>query len=493
MRRAPRLLLAVSWLAIAAGTLAAAPHGHDVLEGVWLGEAGPADDRAHVGLEVRRDGGDALTALLTIDLVHFFVAPAGGVEVRGDGHYAIPDAELALTLGGDGRLTVTGLLDEKDAPVTLTRGTRPPARPASPVAPSGPGPRWKTRLGGPIFATAAVRDGVAYVGNSDGVMFAVALADGGPRWKFPAGRPIFGEALATDDALYFVCDSGFLFRLDRSTGKEVWRYDLGDAQVSRILPNPLIFDYDHAAPRPLLADGVLYVGSGDGSLHAVRGADGTRLWRAGASAKVRASAALAGDRVIVADLHGRVAALERATGAEVWRLEAGDPIPGAPLIAGDRVIVGTRGSKLLGLDLASGAPAWSQSWWGSWVESPAVVEGGHAYLGSGDLFRVSSLDPSTGRTEWRTDVGGWILKSVAVTPTRVYAGVSGARRRASFWVPQKAALAALDRATGKLLWSWPMPAWDGAFLQGFVAGPAIADSTLVVGGIDGTLYGFPAE
>ena len=393
-RRARASLAAVMGLALAAASAASATT-RDPIEGVWIGEAGPADDPADLGLEVRRDASGALTALLTIDLVHFFGAPAGTVEVRGDGHYAVPDAELALTLGSDGHLTVTGLLGEKDAPVTLARSTHLPARPAALYPPQGPGPRWKVRLGGPIFATAAVRDGVAYVGNSDGVMFAIALADGTPRWSFPAGRPIFGEALTTQDALYFVCDSGFLYRLDRASGKEVWRYDLGDAQVPRVLPNPLVFDYDHTAPRPLLADDVLYVGSGDRSLHAVRAADGSRMWRAEASGKVRASAALVGDRVIFADLHGRVSALDRASGHEVWRHESGDPIPGAPTVAGDRVIVGTRGSKLVGLALATGEPAWSRFWWGSWVESPAVIDGSRAYIGSGDLFRVSRIDPAT--------------------------------------------------------------------------------------------------
>jgi outer membrane protein assembly factor BamB len=54
-------------------------------------------------------------------------------------------------------------------------------------------------------------------------------------------------------------------------------------------------------------------------------------------------------------------------------------------------------------------------------------------------------------------------------------------------------LMALDRETGKVVWRWPMPEWPGGLLYGFVASPVLDGSTLVVGGLDGTLYAFPED
>lgn len=54
-------------------------------------------------------------------------------------------------------------------------------------------------------------------------------------------------------------------------------------------------------------------------------------------------------------------------------------------------------------------------------------------------------------------------------------------------------LTALDRETGRIVWRWPMPEWPGSWLNGFAASPVVDGNTLVVGGLDGTLYGFPAE
>jgi outer membrane protein assembly factor BamB len=55
------------------------------------------------------------------------------------------------------------------------------------------------------------------------------------------------------------------------------------------------------------------------------------------------------------------------------------------------------------------------------------------------------------------------------------------------------AMTALDRATGRILWRWPMPVLPGVLYYGFAAPPVLAGSTVVIGGMDGTLYGFPAE
>src|SRR5262249_45297927 len=278
----------------------------------------------------------------------------------------------------------------------MRRVSQLPTAPPKPRWPAGPGPRWRVRLGGPIFAPAAIREGAAYVGNTDGLMRAVKVSDGSTVWTFSAGRPIYGEALATADAVYFACDNGYLFRLDRTTGKEVWRYDLGDSRAPRTPPSPQIDDYDFRAPAPLLSDGVIYIGAGDGGLHAVKADTGERVWRLQSTGSIRTTAALSGDRVLFSTMGGLVVAVDRTTGATAWSHKVDAIYTSAPAVQGNVVVIGHRESKLEGLDAASGSPLWKQSYWGSWIESTAVFRDGRGYIGSGDLFRVSAFDPTTG-------------------------------------------------------------------------------------------------
>jgi outer membrane protein assembly factor BamB len=479
---ATALLTGASLLAAPAAT------PHSAIEGKWLAPSvGSADNHTAAGLDIARNEKGELTVRAYVPIVNFYGLSLGVAEADGKARYVIRKEELELVLKGNDTLAVKGLIDDS---VEMHRANELPAAPAQPDWPTGPGPRWRVRLGGAIFAPTAVRDGVAYVGNTDGVLFALKLTDGSPLWTFPAGRAIFGGALTTGDAVFFASDNGFLYKLDRSSGKELWRYDLGDARVSRIPPNPLVFDYDQHGPTPVLADDVIYIGAGDGGFHAIQAGSGERLWRIQSNAKIRASAAIHGAHVIFATMDGWVCAVDRGSGAEAWSFKKTTAFTSGPAIDGDVVVVGNRGSMLRGLDANTGAELWKQEYWGSWIESTAVFRDDYRNIGSGDLFLASSFDPKTGKNLWRTHVNGWVLQRPAVTATRVFVGVAGARRRNPALLHQSSALMALARDTGKILWTWPMPEWDGAFLSGFFAAPTVADGTILAGGVDGTLYAF---
>jgi len=483
-----RSLLAALLLAAAMPAPAAAPAS---LEGNWMIESiGTPDNHTAAGLGVARNERGELAVRITMPITNMFGIALGIAEPDGDARYAVKGEDLHLTLKDAGTLVVQGLVDD---PVEMHRVATLPAEPPAPHPPAGPAPRWRTRLGGAIYAAPALRDGVAYVGNTDGVLFAVKLADGAPIWNFPAGRPIYGPALATGDAVYFSSDNGYLYRLNRADGKEVWKYDLGDGRVRRIPPNPQVFDYDEHGPAPLLVDGVLYIGAGDGGFHAVRADSGERVWRVQSNERIRTTAAQHGVNVVFATMDGWVVAVDRASGAERWSSKKTTAYTSGPAIFGDLVVAGNRGSVLRALDANSGAELWKQNYWGSWVESTAVFRDGRGYIGSGDLFVVSCFDPQTGKNLWRTHVNGWVLDRPALTDDRIYVGVSGGRRRNAALVHQSSALTALDRSSGRIVWSWSMPEWDGAFLSGFLAAPGVADGLVIAAGLDGSLYAFPEQ
>ena len=485
LSRIPVLLACLALFSTAPGVAA------ESIEGIWQAQSGPADNQATLALEISRSPKGDLEARMFIDQIGIYGQTLGAVQRRSRRMYVVPGADMTLTLAG-GELKATGFLRDPLAAVAMQRASRVPAAPPRPEFPAGPEPRWRIRLGGAIFAPVAVEDGVAYVGNIDGVMSAVSIADGKRTWSFAAGRPIFGEALATADALYFVCDNGYLFRLDRTSGKEIWRYDLGDARVPRILPDPYVYEYDYRSPRPVQSDGILFVGSGDGSVHAVKADTGARVWRIDGSAAIRNAAVIVGSRLIYSNTAGVVQAVDLGDGRKRWQFDAKAPATEPALVEG-KIIVGARDSMLYALDPDDGHALWSQYWWGSWVESPAVGSHGLAYIGSGDLNRVLGVDPADGRNVWRSDVGGWVLQRPLVTARNIYVGVSGARRASPIWLPQASALTALDRATGRVLWQWSLPDAAGTFLHGFVAAPVGLSGYVLIGGVDGTLYAFTAD
>lgn len=483
-----------------AAARAAAP---DPIEGKWYGKAGFATDRVDLGFEIKADGKGGFTLALTGPIFNFYgLMVPGGLTRESDGSYVHKDWGFRLDVkNGD----VEGVLFGK-TPVTLHRVGRLPSEAPMPALPAGPGPKWRTKLATAIYARAALKDGVAYVGTSGGEFHAVDLKDGRFKWSFSAGRGIFGEALATDDAVFFVCDNGYLFKLDRATGKELWRYDLGDARVPRIPPHQLVdnsgdFDWDFAAPKPLLADGVLYVGSGDGGMNAVDPSTGKQLWRFQAEGRIRSGAIADGPRLVFGTMENFVYALDRKSGSQLWRIDAHGPIVAAPSVIGDTLVIGVSAGLILGVDPATGKSRWAMQPWLSAVDSSAVPDAGtRFFIGSSDMRRVSYMDAKDGNVIWRSDVYGWPWATPEVSGDRVFVSVAAAEPYFAgvgavppYPLHHRPSLSALDRKSGKIVWRWEMPDGPGAWLRGFVASPAAEGDLVVVGGVDGTLYAFPAH
>ncbi len=468
------------------GPAAAEPAG-DPVEGLWLGTAGTEREKIEVGLEFRRDAEGALQLFLTQPIANYFGLQAPGT-VRREGDQVVAEGfALSLRLRED---RLEGTYPGPNSPASFHRVSQLPVPTPIPDVPAGPGPAWQTRLNGQIFASPAVFDGKVYIGTTGGVFNAVDARDGKILWAVAAGRPILGTALVTADAVFFTCDNGYLFRLRREDGKEVWRYDLGDSRASRVLGHPAVFNWDWHGAKPALADGVVYVGAGDGGFHAVDAASGQRRWRFATGDRVRGGAAIAGDRVVFGSADHFVYALDRATGKELWKHDTGVEIEDEPLIAGDRVFIGNRGGGLYALALATGERLWKTFFWGSWLESTPVLADGVLYIGSSDLRRVSAIAPEDGRVLWRTDVYGWTFGTPLLVGDRIFAGAAGGD---PYFIQHVASFSMLDRATGKLLRRYPLPEVPGAHQWGIAGSPALAGDLVVVSTIQGGLMAFPVK
>lgn len=495
-------LILASLIAASIGTARAAD-APDPFVGKWYGRAGFPADRVDLGFEFKRDDKGAMTAALYGPIFNFYgLMIRGGLVRESDGSYVNKDWGFKLTVKND---AVEGVLFGK-TPVSLHRVDALPSEAPMPVFSAGPGPTWQTKLANPVLARAALRDGIAYVGTAGGEFHAINVKDGSFKWTYSAGRGVYGEALVTDDAVYFVCDNGWLFKLDRATGKELWRYDLGDARVARILPHQVLdnsgsFDWDLRAPKPVLADGVVYVGSGDGGMNAVATADGKRIWRFQADGKIRAAALVDGSRLFFGTMSHFAYALDRKSGAQLWRIDTRGPIEAAPSLIGRTLVLSIAAGLIAGRDPETGKGRWLNQPWLSAVESSAVLDKGtRFFIGSSDMRRVSYMDAKDGRVIWRTDVYGWPWATPELSGERLFISTASAEPYYAgvdavppYPLHHRASLSALDRKSGAILWRWQVPDAPGAWMQGFVAAPASDGDTVVVGGVDGTLYAFPAN
>ena len=99
-------------------------------------------------------------------------------------------------------------------------------------------------------------NGVAYFGSDDGYMYGIDVAAGSVVWEFEMGGQVEAAPVIADDGVVYFGSLDFhVYAVNATTGAGIWKYQTG-LYVSCV---------------PAVADGVVYVGSYDGSFYAVRG------------------------------------------------------------------------------------------------------------------------------------------------------------------------------------------------------------------------------
>ena len=93
---------------------------------------------------------------------------------------------------------------------------------------------------------------------------------------------------------------------------------------------------------PLLRKGILYIGSWDGNVHAIRAKTGRPVWKHQTGAKVNTSAAYSGGRIFIGNQSGTLYALNARTGRLAWKAsQATEFFYATPAVAYGRVFIGS--------------------------------------------------------------------------------------------------------------------------------------------------------
>ncbi len=316
---------------------------------------------------------------------------------------------------------------------------------------------WTYDAGKPISSSAAIANGVVYVGGGDGDLHAIDLASGKPRWKYTTGNVIGESSPAVGEDTVYVGDlGGTLHAVGITDGKRRWTFETeGEIQAS-----------------PVIAGGAVLVGSYDTHLYAIDARTGRLRWKVPTAGMVHATAAVQDGLTFVTGCDMLFRAIRIADGEEVFQVEAGAYTVASPVLAGDRAYFGTFNYEVLAVDLKRRSVVWrykNPAAQFPFYSSAALTEG-RVIVGGRDR-RVHAIDAATGTAVWTFATRARVDSSPVVAGGRVYVGSSDGR------------LYVLDAASGKKLWEFD----TGAAVT---ASPAVAAGRVVIGAEDGRLYVF---
>jgi len=205
--------------------------------------------------------------------------------------------------------------------------------------PAGGRPLWSVDCGLPLRSAPLVAGGTIYQAAGDGRLSRIA-PDGRRLWRLDLGAPLLARPVALDTGVAVLTRTGELVAVS-DDGRIRWRTALGEQAF-------------YAAP--VTANGLLYVATAAGLLHALDPATGQRLWRVEVGAPVYATPRLAAGLVLVGDNRGRLQIFNSFDGRRLAVFAAGDAIQSRPLLWRGRLVFGSRDGRIHALRLGFAGP-----------------------------------------------------------------------------------------------------------------------------------------
>jgi outer membrane protein assembly factor BamB len=388
------------------------------------------------------------------------------------------------------------------------------------------GVKWTFKTAGGVIASPAVHGDTVFVGSTGGILYAIDRATGEKKWQYAVKARIASSPAVAGGFVYLGAFDGNFYAIDEASGQLKWKFKTGGEHrfsathlhgsqpATETMPDP----WDCYLSSPLVWNGTVYFGSGDGNVYALDASTGDVKWKFKTGDVVHASPAIADGMLFIGSWDSYFYALDAASGALKWKFKTGeDPdihnqqgIQSSAAVMDGMVYFGCRDAHLYAIDEMTGQMKWSYSTKGSWVIASPAVRDGKVYFTTSDTGLLYAADAKTGNILFSVNFKGWpLFSSPAIAGDTVYVGSTAGT------------LTAVDLKSQALDWTFATdnakkngpgltkpdgkPNYEAVFASDFyddimagyvrlqamgpiLSSPVVVDNVIYVGSVDGNLY-----
>jgi outer membrane protein assembly factor BamB len=320
------------------------------------------------------------------------------------------------------------------------------------IAPTPP-PMANAATAGPVAAGAGT---VAFATS------ALAFAHTGsvlPVWEFACEDQIGSSPVVADGVLYVGSYDHNLYAIDAKEGEFIWKFPTEDSISS----------------SPSVWEDMVFIGSDDRLMYAIYRANGHIAWSMPTRDRVISSPKVAMAHVFFGSDDHFLYNLDARNGRQVWRFETEDHIRSTPAISEEFVYFGADDRNVYAIEIQSGRQKWKFKTNHAVISSPLLYED-LVFFGSLD-WTFYAVDARAGFAAWNRRTRNRIVSSPAVSPSLGLIYFTSVDR----------GVYALDYTNGRQVWRTEM---DGA---GTSSSPVVSSEAVYVGGADGYLYSLDAK
>ena len=245
-----------------------------------------------------------------------------------------------------------------------------------------------------------VAEGRVYFGSDTGELVCLEAASGNLLWTYVLKVIDISPPVLDGEFVIFQTGLDAITALNKTTGQWAWTYQ--HHRISDIA----IMGMSAPAADPQL----VYVGTSDGYLLALRWQDGAVAWKIqlfnkGNFRDLDAGLSLDPNTIFACDFYGEMAAVSRRTGEKLWDFQAGGLA--TPVLDGDKIYLASRDGRVVALAKDTGLKLWETK-----LEEPKKMSPAKRLL-TPALYKQKLvvpnlqgkfffLDPTTGKLEKTT-------------------------------------------------------------------------------------------
>jgi outer membrane protein assembly factor BamB len=317
--------------------------------------------------------------------------------------------------------------------------------------------KWKFETRKPFLASPVISGDKVYVGGLDSTLYAIDLNSGKASWKFTTTNEIRSNVLVDGNRVFLVGGDGSLYCMDSESGKLKWKTVFNKTAVFLGERRYDLADYFNSSP--VLYNGAIYFGSGDGRICSVNAADGKILWTFSSNDIIHASPVVYENKVFAGSYDGYLYALEATTGRLAWKFKSvgqeffpKGEMQGSPVAFNGLVYVGSRDYNLYAIDADGGYCHWNQKFPKGWALANCIRDSILYVATSEDKF-IAAMNPSDGKELWRTDLKFNVFSPCVFSGSMLYVGNLMGK------------LFGIDRKTGTIRWTFTPTVSNGTMIN----------------------------
>jgi outer membrane protein assembly factor BamB len=186
---------------------------------------------------------------------------------------------------------------------------------------------WKYESDNFINGAPTLYKGTAVFGGCDGFLHLVNLENGELRDKIDLATYIAGSAAVSSNLAFIGDYDGMFHCVDLEKKGVAWDWKEEDTYLPFIA-------------SPAISGNFVITGNENKYIYCFDIRDGSEKWKVNTRARVHASAVIAGDRVLAANLRGDLFLLDLGTGDILYEYELGSPVASNPALYKGKIIVG---------------------------------------------------------------------------------------------------------------------------------------------------------